>query len=79
MDKDKFVNAQTRVKPESRPHSSAAHDRQEEKSTSRANEVNSMSSRVENESNLRERLRMLTLTQTDTIPMATHNDTVDHR
>ena len=79
MNKDEFVNAQTRVKPQSRPHSSSVHDRQEEKSTSRAHEVNSMSSRVENESNLRESLRMLTLTQTDTNPMATHNDTVDHR
>ena len=78
-DKDEFVNAQTRVTPQSRSQSSSAHDRQEEKSTSRAHEVNGMSTWVENESNLRESLRMLTLTQTDTIPMVTHNDTVDHR
>lgn len=79
MDKDEFVNAQTRVKPQPLPQSSSAHDHQEEKSTSRLDEVNSMSSRVENESNLRGSLRMFTLMQTDTNPMATHNDTVDHR
>ena len=57
MDKDEFVNAQTKVKPQSRPHSSSAHGHQEEISTAR--ELNSMSSGVENESNLRQSLRCL--------------------